>query len=37
MKVACTVCGIDDWLNCDCYYLHGGEGGLGDMKGKVQA
>lgn len=30
--VECRVCGIDNWLNCGCYYLHGGEGSLGDMK-----
>ena len=29
---ACTVCHVDNWEDCDCYYAFGGEGGLGDMK-----
>ena len=33
--VSCRVCGIDNWFNCDCYYFHGGEGSLGDMKVEV--
>lgn len=37
MKVECRVCGMEDWLYCDCYYLHGGDGGLGDMKVEVSA
>lgn len=36
MTVSCRVCGIEDWLHCDCYYLHGGDGGLGDMKVEVK-
>ncbi len=32
MIISCRVCGIENWLNCGCYYLHGGAGGLGDMK-----
>ena len=37
MKVSCRVCGIEDWLECGCYYLHGGAGSLGDMNAKVFA
>jgi hypothetical protein len=37
MKIECRVCGIDDWSYCDCYYVHGGDGGLGDMKVEVKA
>jgi len=29
--ISCRVCGIEDWINCDCYYRHGGASGLGDM------
>jgi len=33
--VACRVCLIEDWLMCGCYYLYGGQGGLGDMNTKL--
>ena len=32
MIISCRVCGIENWLDCGCYYLHGGDRGLGDMK-----
>jgi hypothetical protein len=35
MTVSCRVCGIDDWLNCGCYYLTGGIDTKGDMNAKV--
>ena len=33
--ISCRVCGIYDWINCGCYYLYGGRGGLGDMRANI--
>lgn len=27
----CTICSIENWLDCGCYYLYGGAGSKGDM------
>ncbi len=29
--IQCRVCGVQNWLDCGCYYLTGGAGSLGDM------